>query len=250
MKKLLIILLSFLSTGMLTAQDMKLDELLEIYFKVSGQNRLANIQTLKITGKMSQFGAEFLFTIFKKLPDMERMEMDLQGTRLTSVIIGQTGWMINPFSGSSDPQDLSVDMINNTRKAYGTQNSPYGNLNNPFVNWKENGNKIELIGREDMNGTSVYNLKILLNDNDVVNYYMDTEKFMIIKLKEKSMIQGQLIDVEEIFSDFRDADGFMIPYKLETFYNGSSAIVIICSKIEFNLPLNDTIFNKPVVNKK
>jgi hypothetical protein len=250
MKKLLIILISVLSTGMLIAQDIKLDELLEKYFKTSGQDSLANIQTLKITGKMYQGGVEYLITAYEKIPDMERMEIDLQGTRLTSVVIGKAGWMINPFSGSSDPQDMSADMINNTRKAYGAEKNPYGSFNNPFTKWKENGNKIELVGREDMDGTPVYNLKMVFNDNDVVNYYMDTKKFMIIKLKEKSMIKGQLVDVEEIFSDFRDVDGFMVPHKLETYYNSSPAIVTTFYKIEINLPIDDAIFKKPFVNKK
>jgi hypothetical protein len=250
MKKLMIILLGFLFTVMLNAQDMKLDELLEKYFKVNEFDRFANVQTLKITGKMIRGGAEFPITAYRKYPDMEFMEIDIQGTKVILSVVGQTGWMIYPSSGSSDPQDLGPDIINNSRKILGFQKSPFEIWNNPFVNWKENGSNIELAGREDLNGTPVYNLKLTFKDNEEVNYYMDIEKLVILKTKQKTMNQGQSIEVEEIFSDYRNIDGFMVPYKLETLHNSSSNTVITFDKIEINVPVDDAIFKKPEVNKK
>jgi len=64
------------------------------------------------------------------------------------------------------------------------------------------------------------------------------------------MNQGQSIEVEEIFSDYRNIDGFMVPYKLETLHNSSSNTVITFDKIEINVPVDDAIFKKPEVNKK
>jgi len=248
MKKLLIILLSFLSTGILIAQDMKLDELLEKYYKAIGQDKSVKIQTFKITGKMSQRGGVvFQLISFNKRPDMERVEFDLQGTKLIVVFDGQTGWMINPLGESFEPQDMSADQINSGKKLYGTQKIPFG-WNNPLVNWKENGDKIELVGKEDINGMPAYNIKMTFSDNEVVNYYMDIEKNLILNSKEKSMIQGQIIDVETIYSDFRNVDSVLIPFKLETLYNGRSAAIITFDKVEINLPLDDAIFKKPAVN--
>jgi outer membrane lipoprotein-sorting protein len=247
MKKSLTILVCFLSSGILVAQDMTLDEILKKYFKVNGGDKLENIQTYKAIGKIYS-GAEMKMTGFAKRPDMERIEMDLQGTRITVVITGQTGWMINQISGPY-PQDLDAAMIKNSKKMFGSEKSPFG-WKNPFVKSEENGNRIELVGRETMEGTQVYNLKITFKNDEVANYYMDAEKFMILKVKEKSMIQGQLIEVEEIFSDYRDVDGVKIPHRLETFHNGSSTYLTTFDKIEFNLQIDDAEFKKPVSNKK
>ena len=231
------------------SQDMKLDELLEKYLKTIGQDKFAKIQTIKITGKMVYpNGAEFSMTVIKKHPNLDRTEMEFQGTRIIAVFDGQTGWMINPVSGSLDPQDMSADMLNSNEKD--NQKDPFSIWNNPFFDWKENGNKIELVGKEDLNGTPVYNLKMTFNESDVVNYYMDIAKFVILKMKEKSTIQGQIAEVETIFSDFRDVDGIMYPFRYEILYNSQSAVVITVDKIEFNLPVDDAIFKKPEVNKK
>jgi hypothetical protein len=249
MKKSLVILLCFLSSGILVAQDMKLDDLLAKYLKVIGQEKASKIQTIKTTGKLIQYGQVFQSIIFEKSPNKIHTEMEIQGTRIIMAFDGQNGWMINPVE-SLDPQDISADKITSTKKQMGIQHDPFGNFNNPFVNWKENGNMIELVGREDMNGTPVYNLKMTFNSGDVVNYYMDLEKFVILKMKQKSIINGQMREVESLVSDFRYVDGVMNPYKLETLYNGQIAFIFTRDKIEFNLPVDDAYFKKPEAEKK
>jgi hypothetical protein len=248
MKKLLLLFSAILSMGVLSAQDLKLDEILAKYSKESGQDKLAKINTARMTGKMLQAEMEFLITSTEKRPGFDRTDIEFQGTKIVYVFDGETGWSINPVSGSMDPQDMSADMISSSKKE--ELKDPFSNWNNPLVNWKKNGSKIELVGREDMNGTPVYNIRMTFNENESVNYYMDIVKFVIYKSTQKSLLQGQLMDVESRFSDFRDVDGVMNPFRYETLYNGQPGMVITVEKIEYNLPVDDAIFKKPEINKK
>lgn len=189
MKKLLIFLLSFLSVGILMAQDMKLGELLEKNYKAVGLDMSAKIQTIKSTGKMSPQGSpDLLVTSIKKLPNLAYTEMEILGTKIIAVIDGKNGWMINPFIGAFNPQDMTPEMI--TSSLNDQRSDPFSIWNNPFVKWEQNGNKIELVGKEDLSGTQVYNLKMTFKDSVVVDYYMDVSKFVILKKKEKKMIEG------------------------------------------------------------
>jgi len=248
MKKLLIIILCILSGSILNAQEMKLDELLEKYYKASGQDKLTKVKTVKTTGKMIQNGMEFQMTSIEKRPDKDRTEIEIQGTRIIMVMDGNTGWMINPVTGSFDPQDLSPEMIKSTEKE--NRNDPYGSWSNPFVNWKESGTQIELVGKEDMNGTPVYNLKVTFKDKEVKNYYIDVTRLVVLALKGKAEIQGQMYDVESRFSNITDVDGIPNPFKLESFYNGALNLSVTIEKIEYNLPIDEGMFKKPVVEKK
>lgn len=248
MKKLLISVLSLFTMGIIIAQDMKLDELLDKYYKASGQDKLAKINTVKMTGKMLQGGLEFLLTSYEKRPDLNKAEIEFQGTKMVFVFVGQSGWTINPVSGSMDPQDMSADMLNSSKKE--DMKDPYSSWDNPLVIWKEKGYKIELVGKEDLVGTPVYNLKMTFNENESVNYYMDAAKFLILKTSQKATVQGQAIDVESIFADFKEVDGIMNQFKVETFYNSQSARIFITEKIEYNVPIDDVIFKKPEVIKK
>jgi outer membrane lipoprotein-sorting protein len=248
MKKLMVILLSLISMGVLVAQDMKLDEILEKYSKAIGQDKWARIQTIKTTGKMTQSGMEFQLSSIEKRPEFDRTEMDIQGTKIIMVFDGQTGWMINPTSGSFDPQDMSPDMVTSTFKE--NRKDPYNGWNNPLINWKANGNKLELIGKEDMSGTPVYNLKMTFKDDAVVNFYLDITKFVVLAINEKSVIQGQSYEIESRFSDFREVDGIINPFKFDNYVNGALNISAAIDRVEYNLPCDDAIFKKPAVEKK
>jgi hypothetical protein len=127
---------------------------------------------------------------------------------------------------------------------------PFLNWEGLFVNWKERGNMIELVGREDLNGTPVYNIRMTFKDNDVVNYYIDANKFVVLKMKAKEMIQGQLTDAETIYSDFRDVNGILNPFKTEMIYSGQPGPILIIGNCELNIPVDDSVFKRPVVNSK
>jgi len=241
MKKLLILILSFLSTGILMAQDIKLDELLDKHFKAIGQDKLAKVQTMKMTGKVFQMGMEMTMNIIKKRPNLSRTEVEVQGTKIVYAIDGQNGWMIMPFTGSSDPQDMPADQLNSAKKE---------DMDGPFFNWKEKGNKLELMGKEDMEGTPVYNIKITSKDSTVANYYMDAAKFVILKMKAKVMSQGQMADVETKFSDFRESNGIQNAFKIETMANGQAGAQITFDTVEFDVPVDNAIFKKPDVAAK
>ena len=246
MKRLLITFICFLFAGILLSQDMKLEDILAKNFKASGQDKLENMSTSKMTMSMSQQGMTFSVSTFRKHPNFLRMEMEMQGTKIIYAFDGQNGWMINPAAGTLDPQDMPAEMV----KDFDDKTSTLLNWNNPFFNWKEEGNKIELVGLEDMNGIQVYNIKITYKDNDVMNYYMDAAKFLVLKEKSTDTTQGQAMVEEDVYSDFREVDGVMVPFKFEIFANGQNSVVANVDKVEFNLPLEDTIFKKPVPETK
>jgi outer membrane lipoprotein-sorting protein len=241
MKKLFIIILCLLSTGILIAQDIKLDELLDKHFKAVGQEKLSKVQTLKMTGKVFQMGMEMPMTILKKRPNLSRTEVEAQGMKIIIVFDGQSGWMIAPYTGSSDPQDMPAEQLNGAKKE---------DMDGPFFNWKEKGNMLELIGKEDIDGTPVYNIKITSKDSSVANYYLDAAKYVVLKMKSKVMSQGQAAEIETSFSDFRESNGIQSPFKFETFANGQAGAQITFDKIEFDVPIDNEAFKRPAAGAK
>lgn len=247
MKKLFFIISGLLTVCILSAQDVKLDEIVAKYLKAIGQDKIASIKTIVITGKSSAGGMEVPMIQTEKRPDSRREDVDLQGTKIVFAYDGKSGWMILPMTGSPDPQDMPAELLNSGIKD--NMRDPYTNWNNPFVNWKENGIKMELSGKEDMNGTQVYNIMLTFKDNDITNYYLDANKYLVLKIKYKENAQGQIVDKEDIYNDFRLVDGIINPFRIESMTNGQPQDIEIVEKCEFNLPVNDSIFVKPVVKK-
>jgi hypothetical protein len=232
--------------GQLLAQELTVDEIISKNLKAIGQDNLMKAQTIKTTGKMTQGGIEFLLTSYEKRPDLDRAEMEVQGVKIIIVREKNTGWMINPMTGSSDPQDLPAEMISSMIDQ-GTDD-PAINWDNPFFTWKEIGATPTLIGREDMQGTPVYNIKFTFKDNHVVNYFLDAARFIVLKTKSTETAQGQTYESETRYSDFKELDGVLYPGRIENLVNGQVSTVAVSQKVEFNLDFDDSLFKKPVKN--
>ena len=194
MKKLVLIILCMLPVGILIAQDLTVGDIISKNLKAIGQDKLMTIKTIKTTGKMTQGGMEFLATDIEKRPDFDKAEMEVQGAKIIIAREGKTGWMINPMTGTSDPQDLPAETINSMLNE--SISDPAINWDNPFYTWKEIGAKVELIGKEEMDGTPVYNLKFTFKDGYIVNYYLDASKFLVLKSKSTEAAQGQTYEQE------------------------------------------------------
>jgi hypothetical protein len=242
MKKLLFILVCFLSTGLLIAQDLKLDELLAKNYKAIGQDKFEKIQNYKVTGKTAIQGIQMTMSLTKKRPHLSYVESEIQGTKVLVYFDGQSGWMVNPLTGSSDTVEMSPEMLKQYSKS--GQINPFLNWDDPFVKWKEIGCKLELVGKEDLDGKPVYNVSLTPPDSIVVNYYIDATNFLVLKLKSSVKYQGQALDVETKFSDFREVAGITTPFKIENLVNSQTSQVLTYDKLDLNLPINDAILKK------
>jgi outer membrane lipoprotein-sorting protein len=247
MKKLLFVISGLMTVCILTSQDLKLDDILARNFKAIGQEKMAKIQTIKISGKMIGGNMEIPFTIVQKLPNLRRSDFDMQGTKFVQSFDGQNGWTIMPQSGSLEPQDMSPE----TTKTFTDENDEsYASWDNPFFTWERLGNKLELVGKEILSGVSVYNIKITSKDNKVDNYFLDADKFLVLRTKEKEMKQGMMVETETVYGDFKEVDGVLCALNIEIIENGQTSVVIKIDKYDFNTPFDNAFFKKPVTDVK
>lgn len=245
MKKLLIILVSILVAGPMWAQDLTLDEIISKNLTAIGQDKLMKTETIKMTGMMSMQGMEFKITQYSKKPDKMRQDMAIQGMNIIVAIEGETGWTISPMTtGTTDPQDLPPEVIKQLLEE--SMVEPDVNWDNPFFNWKEKGINVELVGKEDFDGKPVYNIKFTFENNLVVNYHIDVERFFVLRQLYTVSEMGQTYDQEIRYSDYRDIDGIICPFNIKILANGQVATTFTVDGCEFGIPIDDSLFKKPV----
>jgi hypothetical protein len=59
-------------------------------------------------------------------------------------------------------------------------------------------------------------------------------------------MQGQMTDNEITYSDYKQTDGFAMPYKMEMNIGGGQfQMAMTVSKVELNNPVDEAIFSKP-----
>jgi len=225
------------------AQDtqLTLDQIIEKHTQaVGGVDKLKAIQSVTLTGKAVLMGGqlEAPITMRVKRPGSMRMEFTVQDKSYIQAFDGTTAWTVNPFTGSADPQKSNDE---DTALARDDADAIDGSL----VDYKAKGHTVELVGKEDVEGTSAYKLKVTKKSGNVEYDYLDASTFLEIRSTGKRKQAGQELEFQSTPSNYKAVNGVMMPYSLSQKVNGSPMMELTIEKIEANTPIDDTIFTMP-----
>ena len=228
--------LTVFSVGMLSAQD--LQKILDAHFEAIGQKNLSKVKTMVVTGKIVQQGVEMPFKTITKRPDKAYIEAEVQSAKMKQGYDGQNGWMIAPWTGSAEPIDLSGPDLRGLKDA--------ADLDGPLWDYEEKGSTLELTGKEDLDGSDAYVLKLTRKDGNIDYFYMDAENYVILKLISKTIINGSETEVDTHLSNYQEVEGYIMPFTQEQSFDGQPGMSMNFEKVSFNDEVDDGIFKKPV----
>lgn len=225
------------------AQDtqLTLDQIVDKHIQaIGGIDKLKAIQSVTISGKAVLMGGqlEAPITMRVKRPGSMRMEFTVQDKSYIQAFDGTTAWTINPFMGSPDPQKSNDE---DTALAHDDADAIEGSL----VDYKAKGHTVELVGKEDVEGTSAYKLKVTKKSGNVEYDYLDAATFLEIRSSGKRKQAGQELEFQSTPSNYKAVNGVMMPYSLSQKVNGSPMMELAIEKIEANTPIDDAIFQMP-----
>jgi len=236
MKKTILTLAVFLfvsSVSFIQAQNVK--EILDKHFKAIGQDKLAKVETYSIKAKVTQMGMELPMIMKMKKPNKFRMEMDMAGQKMIQVYDGQKGWVVAPWI-SSEPQELTGAELE--------QAMAQADIDGELYNYEKKGHQVELVGKEDIDGAAMYNLKVTNKNGSVKNYYIDAEKYLINQVKASAVSMGQEVNVTQKMVEYKDFDGIKIATKIISETPMGNAEIVM-EEVELDTDIDDSIFAKP-----
>jgi hypothetical protein len=205
-----------------------------------GANALRSLQSLKLTGKLivNQGQVQLGFVETKKRPGQVREDATLQGMTAVQVCDGKEGWQISPFQGRKDPEKLSADDLKPLMED--------AEIDGPLVDWKEKGSTIEYVGREDVDGTLAYKIKVVRKNGDVCFVYLDPDHFLEIRILTQRVQHGAQQETETDVGDYEKIGGVFVPFSIEAGRKGDpDKQKIVFDKAEANAPVDDTLFKFP-----
>ena len=216
------------------------DDIIAKYVQArGGAEKLKSVQSMKTTATMSMGpGMEFPGTVIQKRPKLARLEFTAQGLTAVQAYDGKDGWQIMPFMGKKDPELMSADEAKETEEM--------ADIDGPLVDYKSKGHQVELLGKEKIEGTDAYKLKLTLKNGDVQTVYLDADSFLQIKEVDKRTIRGTEQETESSIGDYKEVNGMMFPFAIENAVKGTDQKQkITITKIELNVPVDDSIFKMP-----
>ena len=174
-------------------------------------------------------------TTVAKRPNLMRRDATVGGQRMINAFDGTALWMA---VGTMPPQEMP-----GPQAAYARQDAEFDSI---FVNYKEKGHKVELVGKDTVAGTPVFHLRVTKKGGPPQQFYLDADTGLEKKISVSLQSPGGLsiINVTE-FSDYRSVAGRLVPFLTRQLQNGTVMVTITLDKVEFNVPVEDSFFKMP-----
>ena len=236
------LVLAALSLAVAAAHAQTVDELIAKNLEAKGGvEKLRTVKTVKTTANVKAQGMETRMTMWASRPNLFRREMRGDGATIIISFDGKTLWAINPMTGSSTPQVVTGPFADMTREQ--------ADFDGPFVDYKQRGFTIELVGKETLNDKPVHHLKITSKTGQILQYYLDADSGLEVKTTQTTDQGGQKMELSSEMSNYQKVNGFAIPFSVQQSMNGTVAAQITLEKIEFNVPMEPSMFTMPAEKK-
>ncbi|HJY64875.1 MAG TPA: hypothetical protein VJ455_12015 [Ignavibacteria bacterium] len=215
------------------------DDIINKYIEaIGGMDNLNAIKTMVLTGKFGGGGFEAPAIITFKRPDKVKFVMDFQGNSMIQCYDGTTAWQTNPWTGKPDPEKMPAERTKDMKEM--------ADIDGSLVNYKQKGFTAELIGKEDMEGSEVYKIKLTDKDNDVTYYFLDTQTYLLLKESSKRKIKEKEIEAEKFYGNYQKQGGVMMALSVEFRAKGeTTGQTGTIEKVEMNVDVDDAIFKMP-----
>ena len=196
-----------------------------------GKEKLMALNSIKMDGSMSANGIDIGISVTVLNGKGSRTDIDVPGMEPSYRIVTPTkGWNLLTYAGQTSPEEASESTLKASQNALDLQTA--------FLNSKEKGYKLELLGKEAVNGSDAFKIKITNKGGAISTAFIDSKTYYRVKTLSTINIGGKDTEVTTTYSDFRKTpEGYVFPFT-QTNTNGE----INFSSIEVNKPVNESIF--------
>jgi outer membrane lipoprotein-sorting protein len=223
------------------------EEIVANYFEnTGGLENWNKLEGIKMSAKVNQGGMEIPIEIIQLKNGKQMTSINFQGLELKqNVFDGEVLWSTNFQTQKAEKSDKET-----------TDNMKIQAMDFPdaFYNYKEKGYTIELLGKESLDGTETYKIKLvkkplIVEGKEVENssiYFFDAENFVpLVVQTEVRMGPNKGVISETKLSDYQEVDGLYFPFSMSQGVKDGMSQPITIDSIEINPTVDEAIFKFP-----
>lgn len=199
-----------------------------------GVDLLRATESMKMTGTVTSPAGTAKMVNWMKRPNRKRTETEFGGQKNVEAFDGTTPWV---SMAGLPPQVIPPSP--RLEEAKGRSE-----IDPPLLDYKERGRNVTLVGREKVDGSDVFHLRIT-DRGQVTHYYLDAATGLEKKITNRISDGQMTAQVELRFSDFRAVQGRMVPFTIQQVVDGKSVAQTKLESVEFNIPIEDALFKMP-----
>ncbi len=204
--------------------------------KSGGAKAMEKHHGMKMTGTFSlpAMGVTAPIEVYQKAPNLmyTRIQSDMFGT-IESGSNGSVHWEKSMMSGSK---------IKTGEEAAVAERQATFNL---ALKWKEFYDKAELAGEEEVDGTPCYKVIMTPKVGEPETTWIAKDSFLTIKSETTLNSEMGAISIEMNFSDFREMDGVLVPFKTRQVLMGMQEMLITADSMQWDPEFPAGVFELP-----
>ena len=218
------------------AQAQTVDEVLDKYIAaVGGKDKLLALSSVTTQGVSVMNGNEITTTTIKVQGKLFRNEINFGMGSAVTIVTPEKGWRSNPRNGGAF-EPMAEDVL----KASQYQMDCPG----PLVNYAAKGHKAELLGKETVDNTDCFKIKLTTNSAKEITYWIDSKTYLMHQTAQKGGFGGGSggdTEVTTIYKDYKDVDGLQFPFTADI-SGGFGGGTMTYEKIELNKPVDEKLY--------
>lgn len=217
-----------------TAQSPTVDEIIARNIEAKGgMARIQDVESIRQTAEFTVQGIVGELTVYSMRPNLMRQEMRVGPETIINGFDGETPWMVNPMSGTSQATVVTGPQAEMIRRSAA--------FDGPLVNHKERNITATLEGAETIDGRPTHHLRLTHPDGQVQHIYIDQETALETRIVSEAP-EGR---VEQRLSDFREVDGVTLPFAVQVVTGGTVTGSMKVQKVELNPSIEVSLFRIP-----
>ena len=212
-----------------------LDEIVQKHIEaVGGKNNWAKVKTVKTELVTKVQAAEIKVNIFQIDKKAMRTNIAVMGMEGYSILTTTEGWNYMPFQGQTKAEAMTADDVKKAQDGL--------NIQDEFITYKDLGKKIEYLGKDDVDGTECFKIKMTSKDGIETTFYIDPSNYYVIKQTKKMTINGKEVEDNTSMSNFKKLpEGIVMPYSIVSSWGEATV-----TNITINPTIDEALF-KPTV---
>jgi hypothetical protein len=254
-KRLLAIWFVLFSSGGSPCFAQSAQKIVDEYVRAEGGAKaLARIQTASVTGSLTDdaTGQSGTYSLITKAPNKFYSEIIVEPRRMIEAYNGKSAW-----SQDAPGQDTGADSSSDSTGAPHTLTGAVASeweaagryLNSRLADAKKSKFGLQLIDTEDVGGRKAYHVRIALSPRVSRELFFDTQTHLLIREIIPAAAQQQpgsknAASEQLDYADYRSVNGIEAPYRL-TLHRAGRSYTVSVSRIEWNAPVNDSVFDFP-----
>ena len=199
---------------------------------IGGADNWKKVNSMKMEGLLQANGADVNVTVTILHGKGMRQDISVMGMTGYEIVTPTEGWNFMPFQGQQEPEAKTPEALAEAQDNLDAQGG--------LIDYTAKGHKVELLGKEDVEGTECFKLKLTKKGGSVSTLFIDPKSFYIVQSKTIQKANGQEMEVVSSYSNYEKLPEGVIVAKSITLPFGE----LNMSKITINGPVEESVFKK------